>query len=78
MLTNSSRPRKKSAFSFASGQVTALIAQGKSNGEIADELFVSKRTVEKHVANILSRLGFTNRSQIVRWAIEAGVVMSTD
>jgi predicted ATPase/DNA-binding CsgD family transcriptional regulator len=54
-------------------EVAALIVQGKSNGEIAAELVVSKRTVEKHVANILSKLWFTNRAQIVRWGIEAGL-----
>jgi DNA-binding NarL/FixJ family response regulator len=55
-------------------EVAALIAQGKSNGEIADELVVSKRTVESHIASILSKLGVTNRAQIVRWAIETGLV----
>jgi predicted ATPase/DNA-binding CsgD family transcriptional regulator len=55
-------------------EVAALIVQGKSNGEIAAELVVSKRTVEKHVANILSKLWFTNRAQIVRWGIETGLV----
>jgi predicted ATPase/DNA-binding CsgD family transcriptional regulator len=54
-------------------QVAALIAQGKSNGEIAAELVLSKRTVEKHIAHILWKLEITNRSQIVRWAIEAGL-----
>jgi non-specific serine/threonine protein kinase len=54
-------------------QIAALIAQGKSNGEIAAELVLSKRTVEKHIAHILWKLGFMNRSQIVRWAIEAGL-----
>src|SRR5262249_3662002 len=48
-------------------EVAMLIAQGRSNGEIADELVVSKRTVESHIANILSKLSFTNRAQIVRW-----------
>ena len=51
-------------------EIAALIALGKSNGEIANELVLSKRTVEKHIANILSKLMFTNRAQIVRWAIE--------
>jgi predicted ATPase/DNA-binding NarL/FixJ family response regulator len=55
-------------------EVAALVGQGKSNGEIADELVVSKRTVEKHIANILSKLGFTARAQIVRWAIETDPV----
>ncbi|HEY1408672.1 MAG TPA: response regulator transcription factor, partial [Promineifilum sp.] len=51
-------------------EVAALVAQGRSNGEIAEELVVSKRTVEKHVANILSKLGVTSRTQIMRWAIQ--------
>ncbi|MCL4562515.1 MAG: helix-turn-helix transcriptional regulator, partial [Chloroflexi bacterium] len=51
-------------------EIAALVAQGKSNREIADELVLSRRTVEKHVANILSKLGFTSRTQIVRWSIE--------
>jgi non-specific serine/threonine protein kinase len=54
-------------------EVVTLIARGLSNGEIADELVLSKRTVEHHIANILSKLGFTNRAQIVRWAIENGL-----
>jgi predicted ATPase/DNA-binding CsgD family transcriptional regulator len=51
-------------------EVAGLIAQGKSNREIAEELVLSKRTVEKHVANILSKLGVSSRTQIVRWAME--------
>jgi len=54
-------------------EVTALIAEGKSNGEIAAELVVSKRTVEKHIANILSKLALTSRAQLVRWAMENGL-----
>jgi non-specific serine/threonine protein kinase len=54
-------------------EVASLIAQGRSNGEIAAELVVSKRTVEKHIANILTKLGFTMRAQIVRWAMERGL-----
>lgn len=51
-------------------EVAGLVAQGKSNREIAAELVLSKRTVEKHIANILSKLGLTNRSQIVRLILE--------
>jgi serine/threonine-protein kinase PknK len=54
-------------------EVVTLIAGGLSNGEIAAELVLSKRTVEHHMANILSKLGFKNRVQIVRWAIENGL-----
>jgi predicted ATPase/DNA-binding CsgD family transcriptional regulator len=54
-------------------KVVVLIARGLPNGEIADELVLSKRTVEKHIANILSKLELTNRAQIVRWAMENGL-----
>jgi non-specific serine/threonine protein kinase len=51
-------------------EIVALIVQGKRNSEIAEHLVLSSRTVEKHVANILSKLELTSRAQIVRWAIE--------
>ncbi len=54
-------------------EVAALIARGLTNGQIAAELVLSKRTVEHHIANILAKLGFTNRVQIVRWAIDRGL-----
>lgn len=55
-------------------EVAALIAQAKSNGEIAAALVLSKRTVETHIANIRAKLGFKKRAQIVRWALESGLV----
>jgi non-specific serine/threonine protein kinase len=58
-------------------EVAVLIAQGKSNGEIASELVLSKRTVEKHIANILSKLALTSRSQLVRWAIVQGLTQTS-
>jgi DNA-binding CsgD family transcriptional regulator len=59
-------------------EVAVLIARGRSNGEIAAELVVSKRTVESHVSKILSKLDITNRAQIVRWGIETGLVKVND
>ncbi len=53
--------------------VAALIGQGKTNGQIAAELVVSKRTVETHVNHILSKLELSSRGQIMRWAIERGL-----
>jgi len=52
-------------------EIMILMAQGKSNGEIAEELVVSKRTVEKHIANILSKLRLSSRAQVVRWVFES-------
>jgi non-specific serine/threonine protein kinase len=54
-------------------EVATLIALGRSNSEIASELVVSKRTVEKHIANILAKLDLTSRAQLVRWAIGHGL-----
>jgi DNA-binding NarL/FixJ family response regulator len=54
-------------------EVASLIAQGKANREIADILVVNYRTVEKHIENILSKLGFASRTQIAVWAAEKGL-----
>src|SRR6266849_7068241 len=54
-------------------EVVALIAQGKSNREIAEGLVVAKITVETHVNNILYKLGFSSRTQIAVWAVERGL-----
>ncbi len=54
-------------------EVVVLIAQGKSNREIAEVLVVAKITVETHVNNILHKLGFTSRTQIAVWAVERGL-----
>ncbi len=55
-------------------KVATLIAQGKSNREIAHELVISYRTVETHVGTILSKLAFASRAQIAVWAVESGLV----
>jgi DNA-binding CsgD family transcriptional regulator len=56
----------------------ALIAQGKANGERVDDLAVSTRTIEQHIANTLSKLAFTDRAQLVRWAMDTGLVKSEE
>jgi predicted ATPase/DNA-binding CsgD family transcriptional regulator len=78
LATPSVTRKKRDDLTLREREVAALIAQGESNGEIADKLVVSKRTIEKHIANILPKLGFTNRAHIVRWAIETGLVKSTE
>jgi non-specific serine/threonine protein kinase len=57
--------------------VAALIARGKSNREIADELIIAPRTIETHVHSILSKLGFASRAQIAVWAAEKGLSNDT-
>jgi len=53
--------------------VARLVADGKSNKAIARELGIGERTVEGHVANALSKLGFGSRVQLAAWAVENSV-----
>lgn len=53
-------------------EVLIEICQGLSNNEIADRLFISKRTVEKHRANILIKSGCKNTASLVVYAIQIG------
>jgi predicted ATPase/DNA-binding NarL/FixJ family response regulator len=51
-------------------QVVALVARGSTNKAIAEELFISPATAARHVANIMSKLGFNTRAQIAAWATD--------
>jgi DNA-binding CsgD family transcriptional regulator len=55
-------------------EVAVRIARGQSSREIAEALVISRRTVETHVGNILSKLGYTARTQIATWAAEKGLM----
>jgi DNA-binding NarL/FixJ family response regulator len=48
-------------------EVARLVADGLSNKQIAKRLFISERTVDSHVRNILNKLGFGSRAQIAAW-----------
>jgi class 3 adenylate cyclase len=51
-------------------EVAALVAGGRSNRQIAEQLVISERTAEKHISSILTKLRFEARSQIAVWAVE--------
>ncbi len=55
-------------------EVLRMIALGHTNAEIADELYLSVRTVETHRANIQQKLQLGSRSELVRYALERGLV----
>lgn len=51
-------------------EVAGLISQGLSNRAIAEQLVISPRTVDVHVENILTKLGFKSRTQVAAWVVE--------
>ena len=51
-----------------------LIALGHTNNEIAEQLYLSVRTVESHRAHIQQKLSMTTRSELVRYALERGLI----
>jgi len=48
-------------------EIARLIAEGLTNKEVASKLFISNRTVETHVTNMLNKLGLNSRTQLARW-----------
>jgi len=57
--------------------VATLVAQGRSNREIADALAITERTVEGHISSMLSKLDFRSRAQISAWVVEQGLAGAT-
>ena len=54
--------------------ILRLIALGHTNAEIADQLYLSVRTVESHRAHIQQKLGRTTRAELVRYALDRGLL----
>ncbi|MCB0186176.1 MAG: response regulator transcription factor, partial [Caldilineaceae bacterium] len=55
-------------------EVLRLIAQGQTNKEVADQLFITERTVKYHLQEILQKLHLRNRTQAVAYAVSAGLI----
>jgi DNA-binding CsgD family transcriptional regulator/tetratricopeptide (TPR) repeat protein len=54
-------------------EVARLVTEGRTNGGIADELFISTKTASVHVSNILSKLGMSSRAEIAAWVAAGGL-----
>lgn len=55
-------------------EIVELVAVGLTNEKIADQLEISKRTVDNHISNILNKTSTHNRVELVRWALQWGKV----
>lgn len=55
-------------------QIVELVAAGLTNQEIAEKLEISKRTVDNHISNILTKTATGNRVALLRWALQWGKV----
>jgi len=55
-------------------EVVKLIAEGLTSEEIGEQLFISKKTVDRHRENVLEKLGMRNRVELTRYAIRRGLV----
>ncbi len=67
-------PSAMDALSQREREILKLIAEGYSNKAIAGYLYISHRTVEKHRANLMSKLGLHNAAELTAFAIEKGLV----
>lgn len=72
-MTNSVSP-KTIVLSDREIQVIELVAAGLTNQDIAEKLEISKRTVDNHISNILTKTHTDNRVALVRWALQWGKV----
>jgi DNA-binding NarL/FixJ family response regulator len=72
---SSSNGGRRNEFSLTQREndILALLAEGRSNREIAQRLFLSEKTVKAHLAAIFRKLGVTNRTQAAMMAVQMGV-----
>ena len=75
-LRDAARKDRGDAFKMLTEQevkIIALVAQGRTNREIASELFLSEKTIRNYVSSLLGKLGLSHRAQAAAYAVEHGL-----
>lgn len=73
-MIDSTAKEAVSSLSEREMQIVELVTIGMTNQEISEELDISKRTVDNHISNILTKTSTSNRVELVRWALKWGKV----
>jgi DNA-binding NarL/FixJ family response regulator len=73
-LSGGTRPKATGGLSAREVQVLRLVATGKTNRAIADELYISEKTVARHVSNIFTKLGLSTRAAATAYAYQHDLV----
>jgi DNA-binding CsgD family transcriptional regulator len=73
-LLRTTEPKAAGGLTVREVEVLQLVAAGKTNRAIADELFLSERTIDRHVSNIFNKLGVSSRAAASAFAVEHGLV----
>ena len=71
-LDNSTYPGEAAGLSRRESEVLALIVQGRSNQDIADECFLSINSVKTYIRSAYRKVGVSHRAQAVVWALQSG------
>jgi DNA-binding CsgD family transcriptional regulator len=70
-------PRTDGDLTTREREVAALLAEGLTNGQLAERLFIASKTAAAHVSNILAKLGLSSRAEIAAWAVRNGIELTT-
>lgn len=74
LLLNKRRDHGTYGLTLRERQVLRLVTSGKTNKSVADELFISERTVDRHVSNIFNKLGVSSRVEATTFALKNGIL----
>ncbi|MFG3308539.1 response regulator [Streptomyces wuyuanensis] len=73
-LVDQGRPLPEKAITDREEEILKLVAEGHTSKEIGDLLVISAKTVERHRANLLQKLGLRDRVELTRYAIRTGLI----